>query len=138
MIQNLRILTEISLKADYYSEQAQALGKEAAKDFGNRRKAQIKGLENIANSALKVTDVLDYVKKQIGRHGFWKSFGEKLKTHLEKNIREDKDSICQKLNLDNSKETGFEGQEVYLTLIREFIRQMTVHFEYELAVGGNK
>ncbi|HLC15650.1 MAG TPA: hypothetical protein VJL89_05435, partial [Thermodesulfovibrionia bacterium] len=75
-------------------------------------------------------DVLDYIKRQTGRDEKWKKeeFGKELLEKLEKELQKKRDQICN--NLGVTKE--IDKLEVYLLLIREFIKQIVVHYEYEL------
>src|SRR6266704_5723884 len=74
---------------------AQSFREEQGRERQQRHRAQMTGLENIAETTLKVTDVLDYVKKQIARQPGWtktyqgKSFGESLKRYIENNLKAD-------------------------------------------------
>ena len=132
MNQQMKIIKQIAIEADkddFYNK-AKEFGKIAADTFGNRHKSQMKNLENIANSTLKVSDVLDYIKKQVSKpKDSWKqnNFGRQLKDYIEGNIRKRREPICKNLNIP---EGSPEPQHIYLNLIREFVRQLVVHFEY--------
>ena len=69
MNQQMKILKEITRVADSdsFHERAEMLGNIASEAFGSRHRNQMTNLESIANSTLKVTDVLDYIKKQVAR-----------------------------------------------------------------------
>jgi hypothetical protein len=135
----MKIVKEIALKADnddFYNK-AKKFGETAARAFGNRHKSQMKNLENIANSTLKVSDVLDYIKKQVSKpKDSWKQndFGEQLKVHIEGDIRtKNRKVICRTLDI---QEDSPEAQRIYLNLTREFVRQLVVHYEYTVALPG--
>ena len=51
----------------------------------------------------------------------------------EKRLPAQRQRIC--LNAD-VKENSSEEQRIYLNLIREFVRQLVVHYEYRVTVGG--
>ena len=64
----IRVLRAVALHADQYQAPAEAMGRKAAAGLTRAKRAQITGLEAMANSALKVTDVLDYVKLRTARY----------------------------------------------------------------------
>lgn len=130
MNQRLIILKEVAMRADNFQSQAEKMGKIAAKAFETKR--PMRNLENIANGAMKVSDVLNYVKRQTGKSSKgekWKKdgFGEELLNIVENRHLKERDRICEKLRV-SSEETRLD---VYLLLIREFIRQLVVYYEYE-------
>lgn len=136
----MKTIKEIALKSDGFYKQAKELGEIAASlsAFGERHRAQITNLENIASSTWKFSDVLDYIKRQIARSDKsqrWRfnNFGNRLKEQIENEISEKRDEICKDLNID---ENPAVAQQVYLALIREFIHQVAVHYEYTLTEGG--
>src|SRR5579859_2797934 len=94
MNRTIKIIREVNDQAGNFYENAVALGDHAAKALGKTRRAQMTSLENIAESALKRTDVYDFIKKQIARHDEWRKpykdakegFGERLRTYLEEKL----------------------------------------------------
>lgn len=128
------ILREVALRADGFYEKAQDLGKKAAAALGPSKRSQITGLEGIANSALKTTDVFDFIKLRTARHkkGEWikGNWGPDLLNVLSQDLRSDKNTICSSLAIDPK---SLDGLEVHLLLIREFTRQLAAHYEYECA-----
>lgn len=143
MNQQMKILKEIALvtdRDDFYNR-AKELGEAASQAFDSRHRSQMTKLENIANSTLKVTDVLDYIKKQVAREEqdkMWRKndFGERLKKCIEKSLLTRRREICGKLG--SVEENSSEGQRIYLNLIREFVSQLVVHYEYQVTVGGKR
>ncbi len=141
MNQQMKILKEIAQvtdRDDFYNR-AKELGDAASQAFESRHRSQMTNLENIANSTLKVTDVLDYIKKQVAkddRHQTWRknNFGERLKDYIEQSLRVRRREICGKL--ESVEENTSEGQRIYLSLIRAFVSQLVVHYEYQVTVGG--
>ena len=141
MNQKMKILKEIAQIADgddFYN-QAKVFGETASKAFDSGTRRQMKNLENISNSSLKVTDVLDYIKKQIAKaekpKTWWvDNFGVKLKDFIEEDLRTLRGRVCS--ILEGVEEDSAEGQRIYLNLIREFVHQLVVHYEYCLANGG--
>ena len=143
MNQQMKILKEIAQvtdRDDFYNR-TKELGEVASQAFGSRHRSQMTNLENIANSTLKVTDVLDYIKKQVARddrHQTWRKnkFGERLKDYIEQSLRSQRREICGKLG--SVEENSSEGQRIYLSLIRAFVSQLVVHYEYQVTVGGKR
>jgi hypothetical protein len=129
---------------DFYP-MSQKLGELAAKTFSqendkgrDRQRAQMTGLENIAETTQKWTDVLDYIKKQMARPRGWtkiydgESFGESLKNYIEVELSKSVTRICNRVQIgDESYEDKQDRQQVYLYLIRDFIRQVVVQYEYK-------
>ena len=141
MNQQMKILKEIAQTADSddFCNRAKELGEGASKAFGSRHRNQMTNLENIANSTLKVTDVLDYIKKQVARsenHKIWRkdNFGTRVKEHIEQSLRAQRREICGRL--EGIEENSLDGQRIYLGLIREFVRQLVVHYGYQVTIGG--
>ena len=107
-----------------------------------RHRAQLTGLENIAETTLKASDVLDYIKKQIARpdRKGWREeyqgqrFGENLKRMIEQDLWADVDAICATMHNGNaSDEEKRERQYIRLQLIRQLIRQLVVQYEYSVS-----
>lgn len=127
----MMILREVAIRADtdaFYTT-AEELGRKAAEGLSERKRAQISGLENIANSTLKTTDVFDFVKLRTARHHEWRKqkWGQELLSYLNDNLRRHRVAICKQLDLD---EQGADGTYVHLLLIRTFIHQLAAHYEY--------
>lgn len=132
-IQRMKVLKEVGLCADIFRQKTEELGKIAAAAFGDKHKSQMKNLETIANSALKVSDVLDYIKRQTGRAKTgegWKhqQLGSTLIEIIEGQIQHQRATICNTLTLNDD----LDKLDVYLLLIREYVRQMVIHFEFEI------
>ena len=124
---------------------AQSFRDEQGRERQNRHRAQMTGLENIAETTLKVTDVLDYIKKQTARQKGWQNtvgkqgerFGESLKTYIESGLKPFVDSICSDSN-DATLEGKLKRQDAYLALIRQLVRQLVVQYEYQISLSeGN-
>jgi hypothetical protein len=130
MNERMVILKEVGICVDKFCGQTKEMGKIAAEAFGET-KHPMRSLENIANSARKVSDVLNYIKRQTGKSDKgkkWKhdGFGEKLLKFIEDTCLKERDRICKNLNVSDATRL-----DVYLMLIREFIRQMVVYYEYK-------
>lgn len=138
IITKMKILKEISIKTDNFREETKSLG-ELAVDIFSNNKAQMKNLENIANSALKISDVLDFIKRQTGRskaNEQWKknNFGNKLLNKIENELKSERDKICQLLTVNDD----YQKLEIYLQLVREYIRQIVIHYEFKLSFKDEK
>ncbi|RLC17733.1 MAG: hypothetical protein DRI57_09385 [Deltaproteobacteria bacterium] len=126
----MNILKEVGMQADNFRKRTRKLGETASEAFSGQ-KAQMKNLENIANSALKVSDVLDYIKRQTGKSDAnkkWKKdqFGEKLLKEVKDTLGKRRDIICRDLGIASEE----QRLHVYLLLIREFIKQLVIFYEY--------
>ncbi len=127
----MKIRKEVAIRADLFREKTKELGEAAANAFSDKHRAQLSGLENIANSALKISDVLDYIKRQTGKSKpgkGWKAgeFGKRSLEFIEGKLRKERDNVCKKLNI-----IADAGKlEVYLMLIREFVKQIVIHYEF--------
>jgi len=130
----MQIVRAVALAADGFYEDAKNLGETAVDCFTGGRRSQITGLESLANGAIKVSDVLDYIKKQVGKdtdksdRQSWRKndFGKKLLEYLEVNLKRQLGT----LSLSPPSVDKAEQQRVHLMLIREFVRQMSAHYEY--------
>jgi hypothetical protein len=157
-IQLIMRVNEEAGREDFY-EQSQKFGMDAIKSFKGeqnqeRHRSQMTGLENIAETTLKVTDVLDFIKKQTAQQRGradkdgqgWKKkvgengelFGELLINHIKDGLTPYIDHVCLDF-IDSATEQGKrERQEVHLELVRQFIRQLVVRYEYEMALLEEK
>jgi hypothetical protein len=152
MNKRTQIILRVNEQAEDFYADALRLGTLAAQTFleeshsadrqdedRQRHRAQLTGLENIAETALKFTDILDYIKKQTARQKGWKEehhgqrFGIVLKEYIETDIRQRVNTICGQIKIGNeTDEERRDRQYIYLLLIRQFIRQLVVQYEYEL------
>jgi hypothetical protein len=169
MNQDMKIIREINLEAERFYDEAQALGNHAYRAFKDKSRAQLTGLENVAESSLKTSDIFDYIKKKIARSDpgkEWRAenkddlsegespqgFGERLKIYLE-DLSKRVEIVCK--NVDIVTEVGkgkskqdqelerakwkadrWKRQDIHVRLIREFIRQLVVQYEYRAGEGG--
>lgn len=146
----MRIIREVNIEAENFYEDAVSLGDHAAYALKAVHRAQITGLESIAESSFKTSDVFDYLKKQIARFTYWRlaypedpaaslGFGERLKRYLEENLAQKLDDLCDRLKKDG--QTTVDPQtrrRIYLLLIRQFLRQMAAEYEYQVSPGTKK
>lgn len=125
---------------------AQSFREEQGRERQQRHRAQMTGLENIAETTLKVTDVLDYVKKQTARQKGWQKevganrerFGESLKKCIESELKTFVDNVCNGFIESATDEGKRDRQEAYLQLVRQLIRQLVVRYEYEVSEAEEK
>jgi hypothetical protein len=151
----IRVNEQAGTKEFY--EKSQGLGKLAVEAFREdggqeRHRAQMTGLENIAETTLKVTDVQDYIKKQTGQQRVqrekeaqgqgWKKkvgphgelLGQLFIDHIENGLNTFVERACIDF-IDSATEQGKrEEQKVRLELVRQFIRQLVARYEYEMAL----
>jgi hypothetical protein len=141
----LKIIIEVNEAAEQFYPESVKLGEHAADVITNRHRSQLTNLENVANSAFKSSDVFDYIKRQTARYNFWRQphkgqsdqqpFGERLLKQLEQSLKGRRDYICTKLEIgDTTDEDRRLRRHVYLLLIRQFIRQMVVQYEYQTSI----
>lgn len=123
----IKMLRQVALRADGFYDQAKGLGEKAARALTGKRRSQINNLEGIANSALKTSDVFDFIKTRTARHKEWDDWGPDLLAYLSGNLRTNREQICKRLAIDVN---SADGLEVHLMLIREFVRQLSAHYEY--------
>lgn len=139
MSRQMQIVRAVALAADGFYADAKRLGETAVECFEGGRRSQITGLETVAAGAVKISDVLDYIKKQVGkdtspqldRHTWRKNeFGVRLLEYLEKTLREQVDRLAVTPPLTDAA----ERQRAHLMLIREFVRQLGAHYEFTRVV----
>lgn len=139
------IKLRVNQQAEDFYGKSDELGTLAAESFFNiqgrereKHRAQMTGLENIAETTLKATDVLDYIKKQMARErsGWTTShqFGEHLKKYIETGLTPAIDAVCEAVGIGNTtEEDRRDRQYVRLSLIRQLIRQVVVQYEYKVS-----
>lgn len=154
MNKEMQIIREVNIQAENFYEDAVQLGIHAAYALTKAHRSQMTGLENIADSAPKVSDILDYIKRQTARFPYWRqvfpgekpsdeAFGERLKNYLEKELGRKRDAVCnvKLLNIgDQTDEDRTLRRHIYLLLIRQFVRHMVAEYEYRVSFepGKNK
>lgn len=135
-IDEIKIVREVSIQAEALYEDSKQLGDLATLHFGDRHRAQITGLESIAESTFKTSDILDYIKRQSARQEHWRkdNFGRKLIATLETLLESRRNTICNNLGIGNKTDDDRqERRRIYLLLMRQFIRQMAVEYEYQVS-----
>jgi len=144
MNRKMKIIREVNNQAEMFYSDAVGLGIHAASALKKKHRSQMTSLENIAESTLKTTDVFDYLKKQIARYDYWRKplreqrdanegFGERLKNYLETKLPERIITVSKAVGIgDATDEDKQERREIYLLLMRQFIRQVVVQYEYRV------
>lgn len=146
MNREMQIILEVNNQADVFYHDAVKLGNHAAAAL-KRSRAQLTALETIAESTNKISDVFDYIKKQTARNSSWRQthsdspnegFGVRLKNYLDTSLGSRTRTICDKrLKIDNeSEEDQRERRHIHLLLMRQFIHQMVVEYEFQVNLGG--
>ncbi len=149
----MRIIREVNVEAENFYEDAISLGDHAAFALKgrnqDRHRAQITGLISIAESALKTSDVFDYIKKQMARVAEWQlpasgqpdttpGFGERLNRYLEQNLAQKLDALCKRLEEGKITVDPQKRRHIHLLLIRQFLRQMAIEYEYKTVYEESK
>jgi len=127
----LKYLKEVNIIADQteFREKAKNMGEKAKTLF--KDKAQMKNLENIANSSMKITDILNFIKRQTGKdkdrkNWYRNNFGPDLLDIMEGYLAGASTSVKQNLEVTDHAEQML----IDLLIVREFIRQVVIHYEY--------
>jgi hypothetical protein len=145
MNREMQIILEVNNQADIFYEDAVKLGDHAGAVL-RRSRAQLTGLETIAESTNKISDIFDYIKKQTARNSSWRQtykdspdegFGVRLKKYLDTTLRSRANTMSEKkLKIGNeSEEDQRERRRIHLLLMRQFIRQMLVEYEFQVNLG---
>jgi hypothetical protein len=128
----------IAEKSDAYTSRAKTQA-EILVGIRNLDKTQVRGLETVAYTTDKVSDVTNWLKLRVGRdekRDKWAKEGigrELLKTleGLRDDAQHTADHIKQAYPLPDE-DTDLERQ-VHLRLIREYLKHLAAHFEYRKA-----
>lgn len=121
----------VARASDGYDERAREY---AGRLTGTRLdKTQVRGLESLACTTDKVSDITDWLKLRVGRDSSrdrWAKdgVGRDLLSALE-GLRGDAQKIVAALPKTYSLDTDLERQ-VHLRLCREFLTHLAAHFEY--------
>ncbi|HEU5379536.1 MAG TPA: hypothetical protein VFV38_29285 [Ktedonobacteraceae bacterium] len=152
MNSEMKVIREVNIRAEEFYDDAVKLGNHAARALTARHRSQMTSLENIAESSFKTSDIFDYIKKQTARYPHWRQadpkhknpnqgFGERLKEYLEKDLFKTLTRMCDRDHLNVGEDTDkekIERRRIYLLLMRQFIRQMIVQYEYQTSQGNQK
>jgi hypothetical protein len=129
----LRLRREIAQVSDGYYKSAEELARRMKK--ADLRIAQVRGLENVAYTTDKVSDILDLIKRQIGRGRWPIELGEDLLNALGDRRAEAK-QIAQRV--DPKGEDDDLPRRTHLLLCREFIKHLATHFVYLGKLSGEE
>jgi len=144
MNREMQIIIEVTNQAENFYEDAVRIGDHAAYVMKDGHRSQLTNLETIADSALKASDVLDYIKRQIARDTRWRQrfpldhtsnlgFGERLKLYLEQDLAQRRKAVCERLKIgETTDEEHTLRRRIYLLLMRQFLRQVVVQYEYKV------
>lgn len=136
----LQMIHAVAFEADQFYTKAEELGKVAAEAFGKRQRSQMTNLQSVANNALKVSDVLDFIKTRTARSEKdknWRKnkFGQYLLEFIRKTLKSvHLKRVCHTLAISTDTVT-VEKQQVYLHLIRAFVGQLVAQYEYHALRG---
>ena len=95
--------------------------------------SQVRSLENIAFTTLKISDILDFLKRQVGRDtrkANWarENIGMQLIKELE-NLRSPANEVANSLSADASPAVaGDLPRQVHLELCREYIKHLSAEY----------
>lgn len=125
----MKMLRAVALAADEFYDDAKRLGTLAEPALKGKR-AQVTGLESVANGSIKVSDVLDYLKLRTARQEQWQrgDLGRQLIAYIESNLRKRRDDLLKASEFASL--DGIQRQEMYMMLIRAFIAQFAAQYEY--------
>jgi hypothetical protein len=144
----MKIIREVSDQAEEFYADAVRLGDHAAIALKAAHRSQMTSLENIAESTFKTSDIFDYIKKQTARFLYWRQplpeqkgssqgFGEQLRNHLETKLLNNLKTVCERLTIGNdTDEQKQERRRIHLLLMRQFIRQMVIEYEFQVSLGS--
>ncbi len=118
----LKLRQEIARVSDGYYQTAEKIARQMRKEL---KTAQIRGLENVAYTTDKVSDIFDLIKRQVGRSRWPIGLGEELLRRLNEQ-RNEAERIAKSLNPDDDDLPRL----IHLLLCREFIKHLATHFVY--------
>lgn len=120
-------LDAIDLFLENYHEEGKT--KEAGEKMAEAgmKNTQVRGLENLIVSTRRFSEIINYIKNQVGRRKEWKSAGPLLLAQLE--------TIEQKAREIAGEDSGAR-LEVKLRLAKGWARQVVAHYLYEQPRGG--
>ncbi len=128
---------EITCKSDSYDHQTSEYAKQLIST--KLDKTQIRQLETLAYTTGKISDLIDWLKIHVGRdkdRNRWaqNGIGRNLIANLER-LREDAWEIVMKIEerYPLSQKDPDLVRRVHLRLIREYLKHLAAHFEYEQA-----
>ncbi len=134
----LTIQQAVARESDKFFEKAIVPANKLWVAFGEGKKGmtQVRNLENIAYSTDRLSDIYDFLKKQMGRPGklgeHWRHEGVGrelldsltwLRKQARKIANDVKDKHAQGVNDDTER-------QIHLTLCREYVKHVAAHYQY--------
>jgi hypothetical protein len=123
-----------------FYDDAERLGTHAARALTDKKRSQITGLETLANSTQRVSDIFDYIKLRTARQEEWRTgdFGPELLDHMQTTLLDQRDRAFRALPDDLPDVSPEEQQHIqerrqqllYLLLIRVFLAHLAAQYEY--------
>ena len=114
-------------KSDAYLSKAEPVAEAMVQAKLNN--AQIKGLQTLAYTTDKVSDVVDWIKIRVGRESKWTIIGPRLLGILHQELKQDASKIVSELG-EKSDLPDDVRRQIHLNLIREYLTHVSAHFEY--------
>lgn len=119
----LKLRREVARVSDGYYADAEKLAERMAR--AGLKTDQVRNLENVAYSTDKVSDVLDLVKRQIGRGQWPLDLGEAVLKAL-RNRRSEAERIAKAVDAADDD----LPRRAHLLLCREYVKHLAAHFVY--------
>lgn len=119
----LRLRQEIARASDGYYQKAEGLARRMKDE--ELKTAQVRNLENVAYTTDKVSDILDLVKKQIGRGQWPLDLGQDLLDALSERQAE-----ARRIARDIDAKDIDLPRRIHLLLCREYVKHVAAHFIY--------
>jgi len=135
----LRLRQRVAQVSDRFAEDAGRLAArlESYKDRSSSKPkialTQVRGLENVAYTTLKVSDITDYVKKQIGRRRWPLELGEDLLAAFDRLQPE-----VRRIAKDMGVQDKDLPRQTHLLLCREYVKHLAAHFIYQRRLRGEE
>lgn len=133
IFRRLRLRHEIAAVSDRYADRAIELAEQMQNEKKKPTPTQVRGLENVAYSTDKVSDIFDLVKKQTGRERWSLELGESLLAELGE-CQRDARHIAGAVDPEDSD----LPRRVHLLLCREFIKHLSAHFIFLSKRSGDE
>jgi len=119
----LKLRREVARVSDGYYADAEKLAEWMARE--GLKTDQVRSLENVAYSTDKVSDILDLVKRQIGRGQWPVNLGKAMLTALGKRQAEG-ELVAKAVDASD----GDLPRRSHLLLCREYVKHLAAHFIY--------
>ena len=137
IVERVKTTDAIVQKSDAYLSKAETYAERMAQT--KLTNAQVKGLQTLAYTTDKVSDIVDWIKIRIGRDDKsdrWTkdNIGADLLKVLYEELRQDAKEIVEKLQEKSNLPVDAERQ-IHLRLIREYLKHVSAHFEFK-KIGG--